>query len=61
MADYQNLTSLSGLSIGDVVTYNQDMLIDFSNYIIRIELHGQLGTQYDSTDVIYGGIVECFS
>ena len=55
MADYHNLTSLSGLSIGDVVTYNQDMLIDFSNYIVRIELHGQRGTQYDSTDVTYGG------
>lgn len=55
MADYQNLTSLSGLSVGDVVTYNQDMLIDFSNYIVRIELHGQQGTQYDSTEVKYGG------
>ena len=55
MADYQNLISLSGLSVGDVVTYNQDMLIDFSNYIVRIELHGQQGTQYDSTEVKYGG------
>ena len=55
MADYQNLASLSGLSIGDVVTYNQDMLIDFSNYKVRIELHGQHGTQYDSTEVTYGG------
>ena len=55
MADYQNLTSLSGLSVGDVITYNQDMLIDFSNYKVRIELHGQQGTQYDSTEVTYGG------
>lgn len=55
MADYQNLTSLAGLSVGDVVTYNQDMLIDFSIYKVRIELHGQKGTQYDSTDVKYGG------
>ena len=56
MADYQNLTSLAGLSVGDVVTYNQDMLIDFSNYKVRIKLHGQRGTQQDSTDVKYGGI-----
>ena len=55
MADYQNLTSLSGLSVGDVVTYNQDMLIDFSIYKVRIELHGQQGTKYDSTEVKYGG------
>ena len=55
MADYQNLTSLAGLSVGDVVTYNQDMLIDFSNYKVRIVLHGQRGTQQDSTDVKYGG------
>lgn len=56
MADYQNLTSLSGLSVGDVVTYNQDMLIDFSIYKVRIELHGQRGTRYNSTDITYGGI-----
>ena len=48
MADYQNLTSLSGLSVGDVVTYNQDMLIDFSIYKVRIELHGQRGSWYRS-------------
>ena len=49
MADYQNLTSLSGLLVGDVVTYNQDMLIDFSNYKVRIELHGKRGIYYRST------------
>lgn len=58
MADYQNLTSLSGLSVGDVVTYNQDMLIDFSGCKVRIELHGQHGIrhEYGSTYVSDGGI-----
>lgn len=56
MADYQNLTSLAGLSVGDVVTYNRDMLIDFSIYKVRIELHGKHGTEYSSSDVKYGGI-----
>lgn len=56
MADYQNLTSLAGLSVGDVVTYNQDMLIDFSNYKVRIELHGQKGNEYRYGEYSYGGI-----
>lgn len=55
MADYQNLASLSGVSIGDVITYDQDMLIDFSGCKVRIELHGQHGILYNNTYVSYGG------
>lgn len=40
MANYNNLASLSGLQVGDVVDYNTQTTIDFKKYKVRIELDG---------------------
>ena len=41
MASYTNLASLSGLQIGDVITYNTDMAIDFAKYKVKIIIYGK--------------------
>lgn len=40
MANYNNLSTLSGLKVGDVVTYNTQTTIDFKKYKVRITLNG---------------------
>ena len=40
MATYTNLTSLSGLQVGDVINYTTDTAIDFANINVQVELNG---------------------
>lgn len=40
MAEYTNLTSLQGLSVGDIITYDTTTAIDFKGYKVKVELHG---------------------
>lgn len=40
MANYNNLSTLSGLQVGDVVTYNTATTIDFKKYKVKVELYG---------------------
>lgn len=40
MANYNNLSTLAGLAVGDVVTYNTATTIDFKKYKVRITLNG---------------------
>lgn len=40
MASYTNLASLSGLQVGDTVTYNTTTTIDLKKYKVRIVLNG---------------------
>ena len=49
MATYNNLASLNGLAVNDVVTYtaggmNGAYSIDFAKYKVRVELHGNIYT-----------------
>ena len=41
MATYTNLTSLSGLQVGDVVNYTTDTAIDFAGYKVSISIYGK--------------------
>ena len=40
MATYNNLTSLEGLQVGDVVQYNTNTTIDFKGYTVSVKLSG---------------------
>jgi len=40
MADYTNLTSLEGLQVGDIITYNTTTTIDFKGCKVKVELYG---------------------
>ena len=39
MATYNNLTSLEGLQVGDVVQYTTDKTIDFKGYTVTVKLN----------------------
>ena len=39
MATYNNLTSLEGLQVGDVITYNTNTTIDFKGYTVTVKLN----------------------
>lgn len=41
MAEYKNLISLQGLSVGDIITYDTTTAIDFKGYKVKVELHGK--------------------
>lgn len=45
MASYNNLSTLAGLAVGDVVTYNTATTIDFKKYKVKVELYGVKSTQ----------------
>ena len=48
MASYTNLSSLSSLKKGDVVTYNTSTEIDFAGTTVSVKLYGKIGnTQSD--------------
>ena len=50
MATYNNLTSLEGLQVGDVITYNTTTAIDFKGYKVKVELYGEsLGDEWSSS------------
>lgn len=63
MANYTNLSTLSGLKVGDVVTYTTETAIDFNKCKVRIELYGKSehyhqnsgGYADDSSSYAYGG------
>ena len=40
MATYNNLTSLEGLQVGDVITYDTNTTIDFKGYTVSVKLSG---------------------
>ena len=40
MATYNNLTSLEGLQVGDVITYDTNKTIDFKGYTVTVKLSG---------------------
>ena len=42
MSTYTNLSSLSGLQVGDVVQYSTDTVIDFAGYKVSIELYSYI-------------------
>ena len=39
MATYNNLTSLEGLQVGDVITYDTNTTIDFKGYTVTVKLN----------------------
>ena len=39
MATYNDLTSLEGLQVGDVITYNTNTTIDFKGYTVTVKLN----------------------
>ena len=39
MATYNNLTSLEGLHVGDVITYDTNTTIDFKGYTVTVKLN----------------------
>ena len=39
MATYNNLTSLEGLQVGDVINYTTDKTIDFKGYNVTVKLN----------------------
>lgn len=41
MAEYENLTTLEGLQVGDTVKYTKANIIDFKGYKIQVELIGE--------------------
>jgi hypothetical protein len=44
MAEYTNLTTLDGLAVGDVITYDTTTAIDFKGATVKVELYGQATT-----------------
>ena len=40
MATYNNLTSLEGLQVGDVINYTTNTTIDFKGYTVSVKLSG---------------------
>ena len=40
MATYNNLTSLEGLQVGDVINYTTNTTIDFKGYTVTVKLSG---------------------
>ena len=40
MATYNNLTSLEGLQVGDVITYDRNTTIDFKGYTVFVKISG---------------------
>lgn len=50
MATYNNLASLEGLQVGDVITYDTTTAIDFKGYKVKVELYGKsLGSEWSSS------------
>ena len=39
MATYNNLTSLEGLQVGDVINYTTNTTIDFKGYTVTVKLN----------------------
>ena len=44
MAEYNNLTTLQGLAVGDVITYDTTTSIDFAGAKVKVQLYGKTKT-----------------
>ena len=61
MATYNNLTSLEGLQVGDVITYNTTTAIDFKGYTVTVKLNSSGLAKADINTSLFPSTVLTYS
>ena len=61
MATYNNLTSLEGLQVGDVITYDTNTTIDFKGYTVTVKLNSSGLAKADINTSLFPSTVLTYS
>ena len=61
MATYNDLTSLDGLQVGDVIQYSKDTTIDFKGYTVTVKLNSSGLAKADINTSLFPSTVLTYS